>query len=113
MSSIESTAENLSLIIAIAHEELVASGMDDEKASDLAVKICDHIRKVCGGAHFYIPKGIALDAALKYNRIWEDFKGNNYEALAKKYDLTVQRIYQITSAMQKVKQKESQKDLFE
>ncbi len=50
-----------------------------------------------GGRQAYLPKGKQLKEALRDTQIWQDFKGQNHDELAKKYDLTVVRIYSIVN----------------
>lgn len=97
-----------------AHIEqaLAQSAIDELIADDVAVKVFNSMAKHWGGQLIYFPKGIALKVSNRNKQIWGDFRGNNYVELAKKYDLTVQRIYQIVAECRRIEATQRQGNLF-
>lgn len=112
MSGKAQTAETLIVMIGAVESKLKDAGIDQEQATKLAALVVDDIRHQCGGMSIYIPKGIGLDTLLKHDQIWQDFRGNNHTELAKKYDLSEQRIYQIVRAIHAAEVKKRQPQLF-
>ncbi|MAD76898.1 MAG: transcriptional regulator [Rheinheimera sp.] len=112
MSRKEQTAETLLLLLDSIERMLLDNKVDEEQSMKLATLIVDDFRYQCGGTSIYIPKGVGLDAILKHSKIYQDFRGNNHAELAKKYNLSEQRIYQIIRAMLAAETKRIQPDLF-
>lgn len=73
---------------------------------------CMLMAKYHGGRMHYLPTGETLERALRDVIIFKEFRGNNHEALAAKWDLTITRIYQILAEQTKLFQKERQGKLF-
>jgi len=95
----------------ILHVSMVLKGnlvIEPVAAEEIGRKLADHLRQVYGGANLYIPKGTSLDAELRNNAIYQDFRGNNHAELARKYNVTEQHVYAviriITEAIRKAKQ---------
>lgn len=90
---------------AVIQHELKA---EPAKAEEVGRKLADSIRQNYGGANVYVPKGTSLDAELRNNAIFQDFRGNNHSELARKYGCTEQHVYNvirvITEAIRKSKQ---------
>ena len=97
--------------------ELVSEGtkpsIGDQAAFDLAVNVVDTIRHTFGGELVYVCKGRTLDSIILSNQIWNDFRGNNHHELSKKYDCSIQWIYEVVRTMVKLKRAEVQGDLFD
>lgn len=112
MSGKAQTAETLFVLLDSIERKLIESKIDEELATKLATLIVDDFRHQCGGMSVYIPKGVGLDAILKHSKIYQDFRGKNHTELAKKYNLSEQRIYQIVRAMQSAELDSIQPKLF-
>ena len=97
--------------------ELVTEGTKEvvgqQAAFDLAVGVVDKVRHTFGGELVYVCKGRTIDSIILSNQIWNDFNGNNHHELSKKYDCSVQWIYDVVRTMHKIKRSEVQKDLFD
>lgn len=85
--------ETLRQIYALFRDELD----DQQKAVVLLSRFCKNF----GGLFVYVPKGKKLEAELQNLSIWNEFKGNNAEALAKKYNLSVVHVYRVIKTMRK------------
>ncbi len=59
----------------------------------------EHLSDEIGGQMWYIAKSSAASGE-RNQRIYAEFNGRNHQQLAKKYNLTQMRIYQIVAAMQ-------------
>lgn len=79
--------------------KLAELGTDMEKAADIGFAVAEHIRGNWSGQSLYLPKGVQYDISRRDIEIFERFNGTNHEALAREYNLTVMRIYQIIKAV--------------
>lgn len=73
----------------------VSLGIDPGQAADIGWQCAEHIREHWGGGGLYMPKGVAYELSQRDARIYQQFNGTNHTALARQYDLTEMRIYQI------------------
>lgn len=96
--------ETLRQIYALFRDELD----DQQKAVVLLSRFCKNF----GGLFVYVPKGKKLEAELQNLSIWNEFKGNNAEALAKKYNLSVVHVYRVIKTMRKREVDKQQPSLF-
>lgn len=83
-----------------------------DQVESAARKIVDEMRFTWGGHLVYFPKGKALDIYDRDRRMWDDFNGSNHAELARKYDLTLQGVYQRLRSIRQVIRDEEQPDLF-
>jgi Mor family transcriptional regulator len=95
---------------AVVTEEL---GLDQNKAEDTGRKLADRLRQNYGGANVYVPKGTSLDAELRNNAIFQDFRGNNHAELARKYGCTEQHVYNVIRVITEAIRKSKQGSLFD
>lgn len=56
-----------------------------------------------GNGYVYVPKGMRRKFELRDERIWAEFNGANYAALAKRYGLTEMRIRQVIAKQMKLR----------
>lgn len=92
--------------------KLVALGVSPEKAAEIGWGVAEHIRAHWSGQSTYIPKGVEYDLSQRDLQIAQEFNGRNHGALARKYDLTEMRIYQILKAARAAALKAAQNNLF-
>ena len=64
----------------------------------VAVIQLQHLASEQGGRAIYLAKGIAVQLNARDRQMCAEFRGNNYDELARKYDLTDMRIRQIIGA---------------
>lgn len=87
--------------------------LEDKETCHRAVKtVVDRFRHVWGGTMQYIPKGRELDLDERDLAIWQDFNGSNYDYLVRKYDLSLQQIYNIIKRVRAAETRRCQPDLF-
>ena len=104
----------LSLIAKSAYDALLERArLDPQTAGEIALAISENVRtNLGGGVPVYIPKGHYWAASKRHREIWDKFKGDNYQALAKEYNLTEMRIRQIVERCRAADQKRRQAGLF-
>lgn len=79
----------------IIYHALLGQGVDKTQATTIAEESTDTVLDEFGGENLYIPKNISGKAARRNRQIYDEFTGDNHEVLAKKYGVTLQRIYAI------------------
>lgn len=84
----------------------------DELAVELAMKALMEMGKHAGGQYIYFPKMETLSRGVRDICIWDQFNGENVRELAKKFDLTVQRVYSIIAEQRKIELQRNQPALF-
>lgn len=87
-------------------------GVPLDKAADIGFAAAEHIRDHWGGQPIYLPKGAQYDFSKRDLEIFERFNGHNHAELAKEYDRSVMRIYQIVKAVRAELIKKRQGALF-
>jgi len=92
--------------------KLVEMGIDMERAAEIGFSVAEHIRINWSGQNLYLPKGVQYELSRRDVEIFEKFNGQNHEALAREYDRTVMRIYQIVKAMRAAMIRKRQGSLF-
>lgn len=92
--------------------KLVELGVDTEKCADIGFAVAEHIREHWGGQPIYLPKGVFYDFSRRHLEIFEKFNGHNHAELAREYNLTVMRIYQVVKAVRAELVKKRQGALF-
>lgn len=92
--------------------KLVELGITPEKAADIGFASAEHMREHWGGQPIYLPKGVQYDFSRRDLEVFEKFNGHNHAALAREYNLTVMRIYQIVKAVRAELVKKRQGALF-
>lgn len=81
-------------------------------AAEVALEVAEHVRKNIGGVATYIPRGMSYELTLRDRQMWQDFKGDNYAELARKYDMTEMRVRQIIAQALKADRAARQQSLF-
>lgn len=87
-------------------------GVDTEKCADIGFAVAEHIREHWGGQPIYLAKGVQYDFSMRDMQLFERFNGHNHVELAREYNLTVMRIYQIVKAVRAELVKKRQGALF-
>lgn len=102
MEAIESAHRYPELLADLADQvagRLVELGIDMERAAEVGFAIAEHVRSHWSGQSLYFAKGLRFELSCRDMEIFERFNGRNHEALAREYNLTVMRIYQIVKAV--------------
>ncbi|KAF1043231.1 MAG: hypothetical protein GAK35_02323 [Herbaspirillum frisingense] len=82
-------------------------------AAEVALSVTENVRKTVGGVSVYIPMGKHYEASKREMDIYNDFKGDNYHELVRKYKLTEMRIRQIVTKVTAIERAKRQKNLFD
>ncbi len=104
----------LSLIAKSAYDALIErAGVPQETAGEIALAISENVRtNLGGGVPVYIPKGHYWAASKRHREIWDKFNGDNYEALAREYDITVQMVRRVIERLRSAEMARRQRGLF-
>ena len=86
--------------------------MQPGEARQAALAIVKQLTKDWGGQQIYIPKAMMLELSERDHQLYSEFNGHNQPQLAKKYGISVVRVYQIIDFVRTNKFLKSQKDLF-
>jgi Mor family transcriptional regulator len=89
-----------------------------ELARALAGRQMARLAREFGGGNFYLPKGDALERALRDIRVWSDFDGTTdgpggAETLARREGLSTIYVYRILAAQRDLHRARVQGDLFD
>lgn len=95
----------------VATDGLIRSGREKADATNAAIIAVRSLARYQGGRMFYLPKGDALEKALRDYQIWNEFRGRNQDELATKYRLTVVQIYSILREQRALHRKKVQPGL--
>lgn len=86
--------------------------MDHAQAALIARKAARHVTNNWGGQIIYIPKNHGSQLSERDRKIWQEFNGKNHAALARKYHLTVQQVYNIIRSQGARERAKNQSDMF-
>ena len=95
MSFPEEYPELLEQIGQVIYNRLVNHDMASGQATSLTFEITEAIRTEIGGVQQYIPRGLSYELSQRDQKIWNEFNGSNYQALAHKYNLTEMQVRNI------------------
>jgi Mor family transcriptional regulator len=82
-------------------------------AAEVALQVAESVRKNIGGVSTYIPRGHMYEISVRDRKLWEEFKGDNYQELAHRYDMTEMRVRQIVARVAAAERAKRQQNLFE
>lgn len=82
-------------------------------AAEIALDVAEYVRKNIGGVAVYIPRGLGYELSIRDQKIYEEFTGDNYHLLARKYDMTEMRVRQIVGQIGRIEKAKRQADLFD
>ena len=112
MNRQERWPHDVAALKAIYIRELSEAGIDLDQATRLAQQLLIAQADYAGGRMFYLPKADRLNQHERDAEIFGAFNGHNQIELAKRYKLTVQRIYVIVKQQQALTRKKLQSELF-
>ncbi|MEH8031548.1 Mor transcription activator family protein [Gallibacterium anatis] len=85
---------------------------ENDKAKQIGIELAQCIAENWGGEVIYIPKALLIALSERDLAIWQEFNGNNYRDLARKYNVSMQWVYQIVKRVQKEEVAKRQFDMF-
>lgn len=86
--------------------------LEDSVAKQAGVDIAQRIAQVWGGEVIYIPRAVLFALSERDLNIWREFNGTNHRELARKYNVSMQWVYQIVKRVQKEEMAKRQIDMF-
>jgi len=94
--------------------ELVENNVDEPKAIEIAEALMERLRDNWGGQQIYIKKTDWGRGKIPQRDIemYDKFNGHNHKQLAKEYDITLQRVYEIIKILHKIEVEKRQSSLF-
>lgn len=108
----ERTEQFISEMVTMLKHSLVEHvELDAAVAQTLAEEVTDAICKAFGGTDIYIPQGRKSFSTKRRVKVWQEFTGNNHQALAQKHGLTSKTVYKIIREMTAEVRKRSQKEM--
>jgi Mor family transcriptional regulator len=93
--------------------ELLTLGLPLQIANAKALDITNAIRRDLGGQQLYVSKGLEYDLSMRDEEIYAAFRGDNYDELTRRYNLTTVQIRNIVKKGQLRDQARRQNKLFE
>jgi mor transcription activator family protein len=100
------------LLDSLARQMILIGGLPRSTAEKVSEVVVDYVLDEFGGENIYIPRNISGRARARNRKIYEEWSGNNHEELAKKYNITRQRVYAIIKEERQRIFAEKQADLF-
>lgn len=100
-------------MLQVVEVELRHKGFDDAEAGRIAGWALQALARYFGGRMWYLPKGEKLANALRDREIFRAMRRGGAKALAVRYGLTEQRIYEIYREQRTLYQRRHQCELFE
>lgn len=74
---------------------LIKNGIAEELASKFSREISKQMCEQWGGQLIYFPYWLREELSERDRKIYDEFNGNNHQALSRKYHLSIQAIYRI------------------
>lgn len=87
-------------------------GLAAAQAGSLARLAMLALAKYHGGVSFYLPSGEEIERALRDDEIWRDIGPLSAEDLARRHEISVQRVYQIYAEQRALRKARQQPGLF-
>lgn len=85
---------------------------NSELAKQIGIEVASHIAQSWGGEVIYIPRNLILLLSECDRKIFAEFNGTNHRELARKYNVSMQWIYQIVKSVTKEEIARRQFDMF-
>ena len=99
--------ELLAFMASVLEDQVKRCGVDEQKASEVAVETMLRLRVEFGGQNLYFPMGIMADTAAKADEIYDKFmKGHAIAELAEEFGHSIQWIYKIIAEVRAKKKAE-------
>jgi Mor family transcriptional regulator len=109
----EKYPESLEHMGQIIGQELMKMGFHSDEANSKAFVICEAIREELGGGPVYIHRGQEYVLSMREEKMWAEFKGDNYHELARRYDLSEMQVRNVINKAKAKMQQRSQLKLLD
>lgn len=95
--------KDLVALLDIYHSSLDRLGYAGDDSTRIAHTLISELAVYCGGRYIYLPKGDALEKAIRDVRLFADWRDNQHtpEMLVSKYKISLQHVYRIINEQRK------------
>lgn len=95
--------KDLVALLDIYQAALMRLGYTVEQSSRIAHALISELAVYCGGRYIYLPKGDALEKAIRDVRLFTDWRDNQHtpDMLVRKYKISLQHVYRIIDEQRK------------
>ncbi|HHR0444953.1 TPA: Mor transcription activator family protein [Pseudomonas aeruginosa] len=109
-----STAGELLAALAdhVARSAIETLHVSPELAEAHGSEVAAQMAQVWGGQQLYVPKGVHVQASKLHQQLFDEFNGRNHRALAMKYNVSLQFVYQVVKRLRLAFIAQNQGDLF-
>lgn len=99
-------------LAAVVERQLVGIDIEPERAAAVAEATAEAVREHFGGSPLYWAKGETMRQRRRRERMWNEFTGNNYAALARRYGICLQQAYRVIAVARREHAARVQGDMF-
>lgn len=96
----------------IVYRELCERGLHPRIAADMALLVADSICTEFGGTQPYIPRALSYRLSHRDAEIFQEFRGDNYPQLARRYSLSEQQVRNIVRRGIELQRQRHEPELF-
>lgn len=100
------------LLDSLVRQMILIGGLPRSTAEKVGEVVVDYVLDEFGGENIYVPRNISGIVRRRNRQIYEEWSGNNHDELAKKYNITRQRVYAIIKEERQRIYAEKQIDMF-
>ena len=93
-------------------EDPSLKALGEDRLAAMCFRVTEQVRSSVGGTSLYIAKGQQYEVSRRDRQIWQQFRGDNYDALAIEHGLSTMRIRQIIKRVRTAELRKRQSDLF-
>lgn len=104
--------KSLADMLDVAMAALERGGLTPDLAGEYARRVMLAIAKFHGGLSWYLPAGDDIERAMRDDRIFRDSGRVSPQEIARREDISLQRVYQIVAEQMALRRKALQPELF-
>lgn len=98
--------------IDVLRSAFARDGLDEAQSDRQARLAVTALAEYLGGRMFYLPKGDSLRQAIRHDRIWREFDGQNISQLAQTYEVSERQVYRVLAQQRAMRRARRQGQLF-
>lgn len=99
-------------LASVVERQLVSIDIEPAHAAAVAEATAEAVREHFGGSPLYWAKGETMRQRRRRERMWSEFTGNNYAALARRYGICLQQAYRVIGVARREHAARVQGDMF-
>lgn len=93
--------ELMNNLFEVISDSLRNNGISEDEAISIAIDVTNEVIHNWRGQQIYIPQALQMQLSQRDLHIYHSFNGYNHAELAKKYGISMQRVYQIIAKVRK------------